>query len=132
MQDTHSEAPAKPAPHPIDEAMLRERQQLQSDYNRESDAIDLKWLLATLYTGRHLIVGSVVIAALLAMAYVMTATPRYEAASQLLIESRRPKIMAGDEVAPGLDTGRYMISQVIDSQIELLRSPSLAERVIRD
>lgn len=132
MQDTSYQTPQNVDAHPADQTVLAERIKQASAYRREDDAIDIKWLLDTIYAGRHIMLGAVGLAMLLAMTYLLVATPRFEAASQLLIESRKPRIIAGDEVAPGLDTGRFMLSQVIDSQIQLLRSPRLAERVIKE
>ncbi len=104
---------------------------LPGAYSRDADPIDIRWLLRSMYAGRHLMMGSMALALLLAIAYLLVATPRFEATSQLLVESKHPQIFTTGEVTPGLDTSRFMIGQVIDSQIELLRSPRLADRVIR-
>jgi uncharacterized protein involved in exopolysaccharide biosynthesis/Mrp family chromosome partitioning ATPase len=99
-------------------------------YNRIDDALDINWLFSSFLARMKLVIGAVVVALALALLYLSVATPRYESTAQLLIESNQPKITQGEEVAPGLDTSRFMIGQVIDSQIELLRSRRLAEEVI--
>ena len=101
-----------------------------SSYNRIDDALDINWLFSSFLARMNLVIAAVVVSLALALLYLSVATPRYESTAQLLIESNQPKITQGEEVAPGLDTSRFMIGQVIDSQIELLRSRRLAEEVI--
>lgn len=100
-------------------------------YSREDDAIDLKRIINTVYSWRKLILGATALSGLLAVLYLAIAKPSYVATAQFMIESRQPKIISGDDIAPGLNTGRYIIGQVIESQVQLLRSPRIAERVIR-
>ena len=100
-------------------------------YSREDDAMDLKRILGTVFAWRKIILGATALSGLLAILYLTFAKPTYVATAQLMIESRQPKIISGDDIAPGLNTGRYIIGQVIESQLQLLRSPRIAERVIR-
>ena len=99
-------------------------------YSREDDAIDIKRIVSTILAWRKAIFGTTLLAGVLAMLYLAFATPSYLATAQLLIE-RQQKIIPGDDIAPGLNTGRYIIGQVIESHILLLRSPRIAERVLR-
>jgi len=108
------------------------RSETGGGYRYENDAIDLKWVAMTLFSWWRLILAMTVLSILLALFYLFLVTPSYQAKALLLIESKQPKIISGDDVAPGLDTGKYIISQVIESQLQIVRSPRIAERVIRE
>ena len=70
--------------------------------------------------------------ALLGLGIYFNVAPRYyTATAQMLINVQKPRIISGEAVVPSLDTSRYLIDPVIDSQVEILRSKRIAEQVIK-
>lgn len=103
----------------------------RSEQSAIADFLDIPKLLSVLLRERWLVVAPLVFTLAVTGAYVMLATPRYTATAQILIELQQPKILAGENPIPGLDVSRYMIGAVIDSQVAILQSTSIAARVIR-
>ena len=93
----------------------------------EISPIDLRRLLGVLL--RRLRPLACVTLPILAAAawFTLTATPKYKATAEVMLEPRSEKITKIDEVLPGLPVD----STIVDSEIEVLRSPQLAERVVR-
>ncbi|MEM6604017.1 MAG: GumC family protein, partial [Pseudomonadota bacterium] len=60
-----------------------------------------------------------------AVTYVIQATPQYRAETALLIDTRQQNVLAGAAVLAGLTTE----SGIIESQVEIIRSRSLLNRV---
>ena len=88
-------------------------------------------VLGTLMREKWLVLTPVLLAFGLTVAYSIVAERQYTARAQLLIDTQKPKIIAGDAIVPGLDMSRFMIDPVIQSEVEILRSPEFAARVIR-
>ena len=75
-----------------------------------------------------LIVVSLICTFAAAVAYLFLAPPKYTSTAVILVDPRQEQIIQADRViasGPGLD------SPVIDSEVELIRSAVVAERVIR-
>ena len=97
----------------------------------ERDHLELRVLLAALVREKWLVIGPLFIA-LVGLAIYFNLAPRYySATAQILIDIQKPRIISSEAVVPSLDTTRYMIDPVIDSQVEIMRSTRIAERVIR-
>lgn len=58
--------------------------------------------------------------------YLAAETPKYTAEASVLIDRGKPKVFKIGGVLPGLDSDQH----VIETQLEILRSPSLAARVL--
>ncbi|MGI9386761.1 MAG: GumC family protein [Methyloligellaceae bacterium] len=103
---------------------------------REEESLDLTWVFSILRQRLPWIIGAAVISLALAFLYIVMAKPKYVATAEILIETKRPKITDGAAIFPGifpdLDLGRFMVTQVINSQVETIRSRRVAERVIND
>jgi succinoglycan biosynthesis transport protein ExoP len=63
-----------------------------------------------------------------AMTYAVLATPSYRATAKLMIDSRQQKILTAEEVLPGLASD----ASAIETQVELLLSTRLAQRVLNE
>jgi polysaccharide biosynthesis transport protein len=88
---------------------------------------DVDWLglLRTLWR-RKLLLGSFVLAITgLAWLWVQSLTPIYEAEAQVMINDRAPRVVAIEEVMPGVAA----TEQGLAGQVMLVRSRNMAERV---
>jgi succinoglycan biosynthesis transport protein ExoP len=93
----------------------------------EVTPVDLRSLLCVFR--RRMLLFVLVTAAILGAVAVATlrATPKYEAVAELLIDSRNAKVIKTEDVLPNLPAD----SVVVDSEVEVLKSPQLAEHVTR-
>src|SRR5215203_3045648 len=89
-------------------------------------ALDLRKHLNFLWRHWVFIVCITVLALLLALVYLATATPLYTATTQVLLEQRE-RAPAGD---PLLNEGRIDTFWYVDNQLAILRSDSLLRRVV--
>jgi capsular exopolysaccharide synthesis family protein len=89
--------------------------------------IDLQRLLNA-FRRRFLLFASVSAAVIVAVgAGTLLSTPKYRATAEVLLDPRNEKITKADDVLSGLPAD----STVVDSEVEVLRSPQLAERVVK-
>ena len=96
----------------------------------ERDHLELRSLLATLSREKWKIIGPVIVAFVGLIFYFSLAPRYYTATAQILIDVQKPRIISSEAVVPSLDMTRYMIDPVIDSQVQIIRSTRIAERVI--
>jgi polysaccharide biosynthesis transport protein len=93
-----------------------------------SDGSDI---LATLWRAlrrhAHAIVAIMLVGSTVATAAVLGITPQYKATALIMVDARRPQILKDQDLlgqpGPGTD------SSIVESQVELLRSPALLRRV---
>lgn len=97
----------------------------------ERDHLELHELMASLVRQKWLVIWPVIFTLIALTIYFSLAPRYYSATAQILIDVQKPRIISGETVVPSLDTTRYMIDPVIDSQLEIMRSTRIAERVIR-
>lgn len=90
--------------------------------------MEFSWLPNMLWRRRGLILGTAILGPLLALLYVSISPPLYTASTRILIESRAPKIISSESVVPDLGSP----DAAVLSQVEVLRSSHLADRVIRE
>ena len=64
----------------------------------------------------------------IALIYSQVATPSYRATAKLMIDLRQQKILSAEEVLPGLASD----ASAIDTQVELLLSTHLAQKVLSE
>ncbi|NNE22294.1 MAG: polysaccharide biosynthesis tyrosine autokinase [Rhizobiales bacterium] len=95
------------------------------------DHLELRVLLSTLTREKWLVFGPLIFAMVGLGIYFSIAPRYYSATAQILIDIQKPRIIRSEAVVPSLDTTRYMIDPVIDSQVEIIRSNRIAERVIK-
>lgn len=93
-----------------------------------SDEIDLQRLLGALLDRWKIIAAAVFIGILLAIAFLAQATPIYRATAKVLIDTRQQRVLTSEDVLPGFAAD----ASVIESQVELLTSAQIAERVLNE
>ena len=96
------------------------------------DYLDLQRIFWSIIRGRWLILTSIFLVLFGVVSYLVATPPDYSAIAQVLIDNQKPKIMRGEAVVPDLDTSRFLVGPVIDSEVEILRSPPLVGRVIKE
>ncbi len=99
----------------------------RNHHNEDEDVIDLKKLGETLWQGKWNILALVVIVTMLAVVAVLNLTPQYRANSILLIEDKHPPVLSFQQILDTTDSG----SEYLQTQLALLQSRALAERVVR-
>jgi Mrp family chromosome partitioning ATPase/capsular polysaccharide biosynthesis protein len=88
--------------------------------------LDMAWTLRILRRNLLLIAGIVAAMLALAVGYLSIATPLYTATGELIFDLREPKIVSANPILQSFGADQY----VIDSQVEVVRSLSVARRVI--
>ncbi|WP_026379200.1 GumC family protein [Afifella pfennigii] len=99
--------------------------------SQDREALDLTRILAALRRQKLIVALPLIGTLALAIAYLSAAPTEYTSTAELIVELQKPRILRNEAVVPGLDAGPYMIGPVMDSQVELLQSQRIAERVIK-
>jgi capsular exopolysaccharide synthesis family protein len=89
-------------------------------------AFDLGWTLQILRRNFGFIATVVGAFLALAVVYLTMATPIYTATGELIFDLREPKVVSNNPILQSLGADQY----VIDSQVEVVKSLSVAKRVI--
>lgn len=113
--------------HNKDQSLDRRALPIRHD-DEDDDEIDLLQLWHTLWRRKWSILSLVVVVVMLTTLVVLSITPIYRAASTLLIEQKAAKVVSIEQVYGLEGTG----NEYLQTQFELLRSRSLAERVVRE
>ncbi|MDB5058412.1 MAG: lipopolysaccharide biosynthesis protein [Chloroflexi bacterium] len=88
--------------------------------------IDLRRLMTT-FRRRMRLFGAVGLAVLLAtILLTLQATPKFTATANVMLDPRKQKVTSAEEVLSGLPAD----SSVVDTEVEVLKSRHLAERVV--
>ena len=96
-------------------------------FNDSSEnGIDLFGLTAIIRRRIHIIIGMMALITALAAAYTFSLTPRYTATAQLLLKQHEKSVLEQESVAAGLPTE----DNAVDTEVEVLKSPYLAMRII--
>jgi succinoglycan biosynthesis transport protein ExoP len=90
----------------------------------QANGVAVSYLIEALQRWRVSIALSVLAFTLLTAAYVVFAKPVYTASALLMVDADRSRLLSGGGAEVGRDTAS------IDSQLQLLRSRSLAERIL--
>ncbi len=97
------------------------------DYRGRGDGGEwLRGFFDRLRRGKVIIAGVVVLGLLAALLYVGQATPSYSASAKILVGVPKQNVVNVEEVLQGIRTDR----STIESEIEVIRSRSLAEKVV--
>lgn len=91
-----------------------------------SGEIDLRSLFRTLWRRKFLLFGTVFLITGATILIVLQLTPRYTATVLVMIETRGVQVVDLEQVLPALSAD----FATIESQVEILRSPALAAKVI--
>ena len=94
----------------------------------DNDEIDLLKLARTLWARKWSIISLMAVVMLVTSLIVLSMTPIYRAISTLLIEKSQAQVVSIEQVY-GIEGGN---SEYLQTQFELLKSRSLAERVVRE
>ena len=94
----------------------------------EDDEIDLLKLWRTIWQRKWSIITLTLIVMMVTVLVVLSLTPIYRAATTLLIEQKQAKIGSIEQMY-GLEGGS---NEFLQTQFELLKARSLAERVVRE
>lgn len=95
---------------------------------QDDDEIDLLKLWQTIWNRKWSIITLTLVVAMVTVLIVLSLTPIYRAAATLLIEQKQAKVVSIEQVY-GLDGSG---NEYLQTQFELLKSRSLAERVVRE
>jgi succinoglycan biosynthesis transport protein ExoP len=104
-----------------------ERNQIAQRQDEGDDEIDLLKLWHTVWHRKWSIITLVLVVTMVTILAVFAVTPVYRAVATLLIEQKAAKVVSIEQVY-GLDGTS---SEYLQTQFELLKSRSLAERVVR-
>ena len=107
------------APNAQEQSWLREK--------LDSDELDLLAIWNTLWRRKWGILSLVALVMMLTTLYVSTITPIYQSIATLLIEQRGARVVSIEQVYGLEGSGR----EYLQTQVELLKSRALAERVVR-
>ena len=88
---------------------------------------DFREILGTLWRRRWVIGGTILLVTSIAILVAFQVTPRYTATAEVLVDPRERKVADVEAVLAGLSSD----ASTIDSQLQVIRSRSLAGRVIR-
>lgn len=96
-------------------------------HSEDHDVIDLLKLWNVLWQAKWNIAALIVITCMLAVVAVLNLAPQYRASASLLIEEKNPRVLSFQQVYdPSNTTNEYL-----QTQLGLLQSRALAERVVR-
>lgn len=93
----------------------------------DEDLIDLRALIETFRRRLGVFIAVAALVLLVVIVFTLQMTPLYTASSSVMIENRRSQILDFEAVMSGLAPD----SAVVDTEVELIESRSLAEEVVR-
>jgi succinoglycan biosynthesis transport protein ExoP len=111
------------------ELALSELMSARGEASEHSERIDLKTIWRSLSRHKRTIIGVALLGTLGALIYTLRITPQYESAALLQIDRSAQKVI-GFTAEVEVDEGPLSDQLQLRTQIELLKSRSLAERVI--
>ncbi len=94
----------------------------------DEDTLDLMKLWNILWRAKWIIVGLILVACVATLLVLQWVTPQYKATATLVIADRNPQVLAFQQLfEPGVNTSEYL-----QTQLGLLHSRALAERVVKE
>lgn len=96
-------------------------------HSENTDTIDLLKLWTVLWQAKWNIAALVVISSMLAVVAVLNLAPQYHASASLLIEEKNPRVLSFQQIYDPAST----TSEYLQTQLGLLQSRALAERVVK-
>ena len=101
-------------------------------FHAQTDYIDVKQLVSKYFRYWYYFVASIVACVLLAVLYLYWATPRYEVTSTLLLKNAELESNSLSSTSALGEIDLFDTKQVIDNEIEVLKSKSLMRRVFSE
>lgn len=95
--------------------------------SEEDDAIDLRKLGNVLWAAKWNIAALVVVVTVLAIVAALNLVPQYRSSATLLIEEKNPQVLSFQQIYDPANT----TSEYLQTQLGLLQSRALSERVVR-
>lgn len=102
---------------------------LPNEYGESARGIDLVDIYAFLKSRRRIIAGWTFVGVTVALVYAFTATPLYTATAELALDSRKIQVFKNTDQVVG---DQSMDSSQVESEVEVLRSESIAREVIKE
>ncbi len=135
--DSSPEAPQLPPPQQRSGALaLHQQRGLQTHVSARDDVesgtddeIDLRSIFRTLLKHKWMIMGITLLSVLAAIVYTLRVTPQYQSTTLLQIDQAAQRVV-GFKTEVEVDQGATSDTLQLRTQIELLQSRTLAERVI--
>nr|WP_281273241.1 polysaccharide biosynthesis tyrosine autokinase [Rhodovulum robiginosum] len=94
----------------------------------DSDAVDLRELFRMLWRRKWIMIACMVIGTVLSAVMVSQVPPVYTSVAKIMLDPRKSRVIADDAVVAELD----LSEQVVNSEVSVLKSNVLVERVIRE
>lgn len=88
--------------------------------------LDLRDIFGILRRRLRIIAASVALALALGIAYILLVPQNYSATSVILIDPRQTRVISSEDVLSGIGSDRA----AVESQVELIESSALAERIV--
>lgn len=116
------------SPSPIDaDADFGERAAPANSYQGPQEGLDLRRIFVA-FRRRLRLFSAVALAVLIATVLVtLQATPKYTATASVMLDTRKERVSNVEEVLSGLPAD----SSAVDTEVEVLKSRQLAERVVK-
>jgi capsular exopolysaccharide synthesis family protein len=114
-------------PHPVEERSEDGIIRMFPRIMAPAAEVDLRDLLRKISRRKGVLIGTVVLLMALTAIILNQIAPRYTASAQVMIEARQNRVVDIEAVVSGLPQDM----ETIESEIEILRSRRLAEKVIR-
>ncbi|HQF31931.1 MAG TPA: GumC family protein, partial [Hyphomicrobiales bacterium] len=91
---------------------------------------DLRGLFRILRSRILFIAVTTALLVAIAVAYVMLAIPKYASSASILIDPRRRQVVNSEVVPSGLGTDMAVVQNLVQSQLEVIRSEAVLRRVV--
>jgi polysaccharide biosynthesis transport protein len=99
-----------------------------SGRNPAHQASETERILASVRRQLSVVIAGCILGVLLGVGYVMTAVPQFTATAVLLLDNRR--VRAGQDIYDSMPLGFEAAASAVDSQVEVLKSDSVALTVV--
>ena len=97
-------------------------------WEEEENSFDIRAIISVLIRRFSLIASIVILVVSLAAIYAFTTTPQYTATVEILLDPRKKNLVEVESVLSGLPSD----TNAVNTEVEILKSPALALRVIDD
>lgn len=91
------------------------------------DGTDLREIFNILRRRRNIVLGSILFVTIISTIVIFQMTPRYSAEAVVMLDTRKTQVVDIQAVVSGLS----MDDGVLRSEVEVLKSPAIAERVVQ-
>ena len=99
---------------------------VEEGFSAAGDELNPRALLRALWRRKALVIGTVALSTVLAIAFVLSATPLYRSQTLVRIQSSKPMVVELPEIGGAFEAD----ASTIESEIELLDSRAFAGRIV--